>query len=605
MQEKQPPGDESLVDLIELALQGTASDEQKRELEARLLAGAEDRRTYLHRLNLHSALRRHFAFDAEAEASGPLSLTRDRRRVDGGRRGQRARLVTWRWAAAAAVAAGVLFATAYFQRPSAERPIAKVTGSSGSLQWTGAGGRVLDEIAVGRELPGGTIEGMTPGSWFELAFTDGSTVTLSGDSMLTFSDDGQKKLHLKHGGLSANVKPQPAGNPMLIRTRSAMLEVVGTQFEVEAALAATTLNVRKGTVRIRRLSDDNTVVVHARQRVVAAAGREMSPVPVPESVSTWRSRLDLGPIGALGEWSPGSDETAARLRAIPYTTSSGKTIYTAGLGVSRGDNPPVTLQPGSRCRIRGRIASAHEVYFGVTVRHLNGDFAGKFQTTRPAADFQGGQDFEVILKLQDFLLDPSLNEMKSKLPKIPFHLVVESVWCHSLYEPAGLEIAEVELLPPGKSGTPHPSTTAAAPQPMDIWAAAAQGNVQVVRRCLVAGEDVDATVDAPGIPVSGATPLHLAVLFDQGAIARLLIERRANVNARAKDKHGGTPLHWAAAVGRVEMARLLIEAGADVNAPDNNGYTPLDAIDYDPATRKAAKRKLAELLRAKGGKVRP
>jgi ferric-dicitrate binding protein FerR (iron transport regulator) len=594
-----------LVELIEQVLLGTASDGQKRELEARLLASAEDRRVYLHRLNLHSALRRQFAFDVEAESPQQLSPTRGKRQSDGGRRGPLVRRVKWRWAAVAAAAAVVLIAALYLQRPGGQRPIAKVTGLSGSLQWTGAGGRVLDELTVGKELPGGTIEGMTPGSWFELKFTDGSTLTLSGNSMLTFSDDGQKKLHLKRGNVSANVNPQPAGKPMLIRTRSAMLEVVGTQFEVQAGLAATMLKVSKGTVRIRRLSDDNTVVVHARQRVIAAAGREMSPVPVPESVSQWRSHLDLGPVGAFGEWSPGSDGTAARLRAIPYTTSLGKTIYTAAFGVSRGDNPPVTLQPGSRFRVRGRIASTHKVYFGVTVRHLNGEFAGKFQTTRPAVDFQAGQDFEVVLNLQEFSLDPSLSGRKSKLPEDPFNLVVESMWCHTLYEPAGLEVSEVELLPPTKSGARQPSTAEAPPPPMDIWTAASQGNLKAVRRCLAAGGDVDATVNAPGIPASGATPLHLAVLCDQGEVARFLIESEANLNTKAADKHGGTPLHWAAALGRVEMAGRLIEAGADVNAPDNNGYTPLDAINYDRETRKAAKLKIAELLRAKGGKVRP
>jgi len=605
MDEQRPTRGESLVELIELVLGGTASDGQKRELRARLRASAEDRRAYLHRLNLHSALRRQFALDAEGEAPGPFSLTLDRRRPDGGRRRRHSSLITWRWAAAVAAAAGVLLAAAYLHRPDADRLIAKVTGLSGSLQWTGAGGRVLDEIVVGKELPGGTIEGMTPGSWFELEFGDGSTVTLSGDSMLTFSDEGQKKLHLKRGGLLANVKPQPDGRPMLIRTRSAMLEVVGTRFEVEAGLAATTLSVSKGAVRIRRLSDDNAVVVRARQRVVAAAGRDMSPEPVPESVSHWRSRLDLGPIGALGEWSPGSDEAPARLRAIPYTMSPGKTIYAVGLGVSRGDSHPVTLERGCRLRVRGRIDSASKTYFGVTVRQINGDFAGKFQAVRPARDLPGGQDFEVILDPQQFVLDPSLNDMKGRLPNDPFRLVVESIWCHTLYEAAGLEITEVELLPPAAPGASRPPTTAAAQQSMDIWAAAAQGNVKAVRRCIARGADINATVHAPGVPVSGATPLHLAVLFDQAAIARLLIERGANINVRAKDKHGGTPLHWAAAVGRTEMARLLIEAGADVNAPDSNGYTPLDAIEYDPRMRKAAKQQMADLLRANGGKVRP
>ena len=604
MREEESARDETLVELIEPVLQGAASGQQMRELEARMLASAEDRKLYLHRLNLHSALRRQFAFDAEAESSEQPSPTSGMRPPGVDRGGPGVRLIKWRWAAAAAVAAVVLIAAGYLQRPPAERPIAKVTGLSGSLQWTGAGGRVLDELTVGKELPGGTVEGMTPGSWFALKFVDGSTVTLSGNSMLTFSDDGQKKLHLKKGNVSANVKPQPLGKPMLIRTRSAMLEVLGTQFEVEAGLAATTLNVSKGTVRIRRLSDDNTVVVHAKQWVIAAVGREMSPMPVPELVSQWKSHLDLGPAGAFGEWSPGRDGTVARLRAIPYTTTLGRTIHTAAFGVSRGDSPPVTLQPASRLRVRGRIASAHKVYFGVTVRRPNGEFAGKFQTTRPAVGFQDGQDFEVVLQLREFALDPTLTEMKSKLPEDPFHLVVESVWSHTLYEPAGLEIAEVELLPPAKSGTPQPSTAEAPAPVMDVWTAASRGNLRAVRRYLAAGGDVGATVSAPGVPASGATPLHIAVLCDQGEIAQFLIEKRANLNAKAKDEHGGTPLHWAAALGRVAMARRLIEAGADVNARDNHGYTPLDAINYDRESARKAKLEIAELLRAKGGKSR-
>jgi len=352
--------------------------------------------------------------------------------------------------AIAAAAVVVLIAGVYFQRPSAEREIAKITGLSGSLQWTGDGGRVFHDLRVGTELSGGTIEGMATGSWFELEFNDGSTVTISGNSMLTFSDHGQKELHLKEGNVSGNVKPQPAGKPMLIYTRSAMLEVMGTQFEVEARLSATMLNVSEGKVRVKRLSDGSTVDVPAQHRVVAAADREMSPVLVPDSVNRWISQLHLGPDGTYGKWSPKTDAEDAKLRAIPFTTHTGYTIYTAAFAVSRGDTPPVILQPGSRFRVRGRIASAHKVYFGVTLRHAGGEFAGRFQTIRPAVEFQSGQDFEVILQLRDFRLDPSLIEMKNKLPSTPFDLADESFWCHTLNEQAGLEVAEVELISPAE-----------------------------------------------------------------------------------------------------------------------------------------------------------
>ncbi|MCP4613353.1 MAG: hypothetical protein GY845_32075 [Planctomycetes bacterium] len=509
----------------------------------------------------------------------------------------RTRLSRWPWAVTAA-ACIALIASVYFQNPSADLEIAKITGLSGSLQWTGDGGQVFHDLRVGTKLPGGTIEGMVPGSWFELEFNDGSTVTISGNSMLTFSDHGQKKLYLKEGSVSGNVKPQPADKPMLIYTRSAMLEVLGTQFEVEAGLAATMLNVSEGSVRVKRLSDGNTIDVPAKHRVVAAADREMLPEPVPDSVNRWKSQLHLGSDDTLGKWSPRTDAEDAKLRAVPYTIDQEKTIYVAAFGISRGDKPPVILQPESRLKVSGYITSTNKVYFGVTVRHFNGEFAGKFQTIGSAAEFQSKQDFEILLQLKDFQLDPSLSEMKNKLPSDPFDLAVESFWCHTLNQQAGLEIMEVELLPSATSVISQPQVPI-----MDIWTAVSKGNLEAVKLHLAAGADIDEAFVAPGIPASGATPLHLAVLSDQGKMALFLIEKKANLNARARDEHGGTPLHWAAVLGRVKMAERLIAAEADVNARDNNGYTPLDWTNYERISEGKARLEIAELLREKGGKL--
>jgi len=507
------------------------------------------------------------------------------------------RFARWRWAAAAVI---VLATSLYLLRPTAERPIAKVTGLNGSLQWTGDGGRVFHDLPVGTELSGGTIEGMTPGSWFELEFNDGSTVTISGNSTLTFSDYGQKKLYLKEGSVSGNVKPQPANKPMLIYTRSAMLEVLGTQFEVEAGLAATMLNVSEGKVRVKRLSDGNTVDVPANHRLMAAADQEMRPAPVPEAANRWKSQLHLGPDDAYGKWSPRTATEEARLGTIPLTIPQGPTIYVAVLGISRGDTPPVILQPGCRFSVQGHIASTHEAYFGVTVRYAGGGFAGRFQTIRPAVEFLSGQDFEILLDLRDFRLDPSLGKIKDKLPGTPFHLVVEDIWCHTLYQPSGLEITEMELLPPSASV----NLVSEVPQSpvMDIWAATSQGKLEVVKHHLAAGTDIDAAFIAPGIFASGATPLHMAVLFDQQDVARFLIDQGANVDAPAQDEYGGTPLHWAAVFGRVDIARQLIDAGANVNVRDKNGYTPLDATNVEQLSESKTRLAVAELLRQRGAK---
>jgi ankyrin repeat protein len=50
-------------------------------------------------------------------------------------------------------------------------------------------------------------------------------------------------------------------------------------------------------------------------------------------------------------------------------------------------------------------------------------------------------------------------------------------------------------------------------------------------------------------------------------VARLLVDRGAEVNVKAKD--GGTVLYWAASGGHEEMVRLLVDCGADVNAEAN------------------------------------
>ena len=340
----------------------------------------------------------------------------------------------------------------YFERAGAELKIAKVTGLSGSLTWIGDGGRIVRDLSVGTELSGGTIEGMAPDSWFELEFEDHTTVMISGTSVLTFSDDGQKKFHLKQGTFSANVMPQQPGKPMLLNTRTAALEVLGTQFNVDAGLFSTTLNVSEGEVRVRRLNDKKTVVVGAGYRVVAAPDREMSLARVPDSINGWKSQLHLGVRnGTLGRWSPGTGEEGAQLRAVPYITPTGRTIYTASFGVSTGDNPPVVLHPDSTIQVRGHLRSAHKMYIGMTVRHANGDFAGRFQAIRPAAEFRSNQSFKVELALGEFTLDPSLDKIRGRLPDGPVGLIVESIWCHTLFDPAGLVITELHLIAPADS----------------------------------------------------------------------------------------------------------------------------------------------------------
>jgi ankyrin repeat protein len=97
------------------------------------------------------------------------------------------------------------------------------------------------------------------------------------------------------------------------------------------------------------------------------------------------------------------------------------------------------------------------------------------------------------------------------------------------------------------------------------------------------GDEARDRIDAdPGQVVAyshdGWTALHLAAFFGHRDLARLLLDRGADVNARSRSDRfarQNTPLHAAAANSQAEVAALLVERGADVNARDGSGFTPL------------------------------
>ena len=69
------------------------------------------------------------------------------------------------------------------------------------------------------------------------------------------------------------------------------------------------------------------------------------------------------------------------------------------------------------------------------------------------------------------------------------------------------------------------------------------------------------------------TPLHLAAIEGQVAVAKLLIDRGSDV--AALDRLQLTPLQIAARSGHVAVAQLLLDRGSDVEPRDASQSTPL------------------------------
>ena len=104
------------------------------------------------------------------------------------------------------------------------------------------------------------------------------------------------------------------------------------------------------------------------------------------------------------------------------------------------------------------------------------------------------------------------------------------------------------------------------------------GDVKRVEALIQEGFDVETSMDS-----MGSTPLILLAMWGKnksdGAVARLLIEYGANINAQ--DEAGDTPLHHAFSHDfsshrqSLSVAKLLIQKGADLNALNDYGESPL------------------------------
>ena len=92
----------------------------------------------------------------------------------------------------------------------------------------------------------------------------------------------------------------------------------------------------------------------------------------------------------------------------------------------------------------------------------------------------------------------------------------------------------------------------------------------LVRQLLQHGFDVNVAV-ARGSTFEGQTALHEAVNQNDPAIAQLLIEAGADVNAQ--DAEGNTPLHVATRKDAAAFAELLVAHGADVAKTNARGET--------------------------------
>lgn len=351
--------------------------------------------------------------------------------------------------------------------PDSEPQLATLDSLTGSVRWIGTGGQVVDDVQSGRALTGGTIECLSADSSANLEFPDGSTVTISGVSALTISDDGHKELHLREGNLSATVTPQPEGKPLRMLTPTAELEVLGTQFDVTAAETQTKITVNEGLVRVKRLTDGKFTDVKAAHSLIATieAREPLVAIAVQEPIRVWKA--NLGQDKTAGDWLPiahalrieiGREIEAGELdadrakevyfkrldkfevddgflTAVPRRTGREEqpVIYLISLNIPQRQAGPILLSERSRLRVMGRSRIPQEATFSLAARNHDRTVAGRYGVKQRVE-----ATFDIEIEVSE------LRELGDGTSAVGLEAFVLDCFAN---EP-GLELAHVELLGP-------------------------------------------------------------------------------------------------------------------------------------------------------------
>lgn len=444
------------TDELERLLNGlvdeTLTETEQRRLAAILVADETARQRYRHAMELHAALQWDYATAAVpasqvGEAAAPL--------MPSSQSGSWiARLSAWQrvlLGAALLVAGGVVLIPGWVDIRDAggSRSIVEVVAIGGSASWSG-GGAPRARLQARERLPEGLVSLEGDSAFMGLRFLDGTSLTLVGESLLEFGERGQKTLFLRRGSLSIDARPQPEGKPMLIRTPSADVEVVGTVLAVSADDKVTQLGVESGSVRMRRLVDGKVVDVPKNQIAIASLDAALplaasSPAATPAS---FEHAFDVPTsLKWEGTWLPAEAGGVARLRAVPRIAGrwpDATPIIHHGVSLRAPEAGFVAFGAESTVTIRCRMSRRETLRVMLNMRRPEGTFAGNFEAKVPLdpADDAAGEDGWRTVSIPAAAFLPIVDGHPRFTPGMAVSLLlIETFTSEAALEVAGLSVS--------------------------------------------------------------------------------------------------------------------------------------------------------------------
>ncbi|MEY4485319.1 MAG: hypothetical protein RL693_2771 [Verrucomicrobiota bacterium] len=357
-------------------------------------------------------------------------------------------------AAAALVSALALIALPLLNQVTST--VLKVSAVNGDIFYH----KEMDEpgmlVKIEDRLQPGTLETEDDGSIVTLEFQDGTSITLSGGSELSFVDGPQKRLMLKRGTLTANVKPQPHDRPMLVITPTAEVQVVGTMFTLSARPEDTLVIVDKGLVKVKRLADGQSADLSANNSLVASIDTQkklksgVTPVPILDWSFDFTNTAP--PAIWRGIWSPAPHDDGNLMISSPYQAkrfTNGTILTHFGVSIRTSYlNPPQKLMASDTSVIRFRLKQDEfwPLQIMLFTNETNGAYGGNYEVRMDLKDLHPDESgwCELELPVSSFWPVDLPRNLKGKNPS-PAGKILTGVLISSFQKNTHLSVSHFEL----------------------------------------------------------------------------------------------------------------------------------------------------------------
>jgi ferric-dicitrate binding protein FerR (iron transport regulator) len=324
-------------------------------------------------------------------------------------------------------------------------PPVHVAAVNGGVKVRGADGR---EVAGAVVPPGGSVSAHGTGASAVLAYPDGTTVTLLGDSTVVVAATG-RRLILNQGAATADVRPHPPGEPplTLLTAQVTLSELGGVLVTLGRAARATEVEVHRGLVTAAAPTGERLGVIREGEVMTVGAdgGHRKQPVPPTPDEFAWdlaRPLPDGWPVGRREET---DDDPVVVPEDWPDPYYGGTRMYQI-----RSNEPWlrgfVRLHADSRLRVRYRVdrPGPGQVCFCARTPDPRSPDTGMLEWNGAFAPAPDGGWAELEVPAADLLLPPNKYAPKFGPPWVAF-LVIVNTYTADL----GLRVAEFLVTRPG------------------------------------------------------------------------------------------------------------------------------------------------------------